>query len=62
MRHYWESKASIHGTRQNNAPAVGREPFTSSVSRWREDLQPADLATVERVCRRAMARFGYPPA
>ena len=62
VRRYWESKASIHGTRQNNAPAVGRRPFTSSVSRWREDLAPADLATVERVCRRAMARFGYPPA
>jgi hypothetical protein len=62
VRRYWESKASIHGTRQNNAPAVGRRPFTSSVSRWRQDLQPTDLATVERVCRRAMARFGYPPA
>ena len=62
VRRYWESKASVHHTRHNNAPAVGREPFTSSVSRWREDLQPADLATVERVCRRTMARFGYRPA
>ncbi len=62
VRRYWESKASIHGTRQNNAPAVGRQPFTSSVSRWREDLALADLPTVVRVCRRARARFGYPPA
>ncbi|MCU0280462.1 MAG: sulfotransferase [Acidimicrobiia bacterium] len=62
VRRYWDSKASVHNTRHNNAPAVGREPFTSSLGRWREDLQPADLATVERVCRRAMARFGYPPA
>jgi hypothetical protein len=62
VRRYWESKASVHHTRHNNAPAVGREPFTSSLGRWRQDLQPADLATVERVCRRAMVRFGYPPA
>jgi hypothetical protein len=62
VRRYWESKASVHHTRHNNAPAVGREPFTSSLGRWRQDLQPADLATVERACRRAMARFGYPPA
>ena len=52
VRHYWESKASVHHTRHNNAPAVGRQPFTSSVSRWRQDLQPADVATVERVCGR----------
>lgn len=62
VRRYWDSKASVHHTRHNNAPAVGREPFTSSLGRWRQDLQPADLATVERVCRRAMARFDYPPA
>lgn len=62
VRRYWESKASVHRTRHNNAPAVGRELFTSSLGRWRQDLQPADLATVERVCRRAMARWGYPPA
>ncbi len=62
VRRYWESKASVHHTRHNNAPAVGRQPFTSSVSRWRQDLEPADLATVEHACRRAMARFGYPPS
>jgi hypothetical protein len=62
VRRYWESKASVHHTHHNNAPAVGREPFTSSLGRWRQDLQPADLATVERVCRRALARFNYPPA
>jgi hypothetical protein len=62
VRRYWDSKASVHNTRHNNAPAVGRQPFTTSVSRWREDLQPADLATVERVCRRAMTRFDYYPA
>jgi len=62
VRRYWESKASVHHTRHNNAPAVGREPFTSSLGRWRQDLQPADLTTVERVCRRLMARAGYPPA
>ncbi|MBN2114430.1 MAG: sulfotransferase [Acidimicrobiia bacterium] len=62
VRRYWDSKASVHHTRHNNAPAVGRQLFTSSLGRWREDLQPADLATVERACRRAMERFGYPPA
>lgn len=62
VRRYWESKASIHHTRHNNAPAVGREPFTTSLGRWRRDLEAADLATVERVCRRAMARYVYPAA
>jgi hypothetical protein len=62
VRRYWDSKASVHHTRHNNAPAVARRPFTTSVSRWRQDLQPTDLATVEQVCRRAMDRFGYPPA
>jgi hypothetical protein len=62
VRRYWESKASVHHTRHNNAPAVGRELFTSSLGRWRQDLKAADVATVERVCGRAMARFGYPPA
>ncbi|MBM3695924.1 MAG: sulfotransferase [Actinobacteria bacterium] len=61
VRRYWESKASVHRTRHNNAPAVGREPFTSSLGRWRRDLDPADRATVERLCRRTMTRFGYPP-
>ncbi|MFH1331515.1 MAG: sulfotransferase [Actinomycetota bacterium] len=62
VRHYWESKASVHHTRHNNAPAVGRAPFTSSLGRWKQDLQPAEVATVERVCGRLMRRAGYPPA
>lgn len=62
VRRYWESKASVHDTRHNNAPAVGREPFTSSLGRWQQDLQPADVATIERVCGRLMERLGYPPA
>ena len=62
VRRYWDSKASIHHTRHNNAKAVAREPFTSSLGRWRQDLLPADVATVTRVCGGLMARFGYPPA
>ena len=60
VRHYWDSKASVHHTRHNNAPAVAREPFTSSLERWRQDLEASDVATVERVCGRLMARLGYP--
>jgi hypothetical protein len=62
VRRYWESKASIHRTRHNNAPAVGKDLFTSSLGRWRKDLDTAQVATVERVCGRLMKRLGYPPA
>jgi hypothetical protein len=62
VRRYWESKASIHRTRHNNAPAVGKDLFTSSLGRWRKDLDAAQVATIERVCGRLMKRLGYPPA
>jgi hypothetical protein len=62
VRRYWQSKASIHRTRHNNAPAVGREPFTRSLGRWRQDLDPAQVARVERICRRQMRRLGYSPS
>ncbi len=58
-RRYWESKASIHRTRHNNAPAVGREPFTGSLGRWRNDLDPAQVTRVETICRHQMRRLGY---
>jgi hypothetical protein len=60
VRRYWESKASIHRTRHNNAPAVGQELFTRSLGRWQNDLAAAQAAQVERVCRRLMYRLGYP--
>jgi hypothetical protein len=60
VRRYWESKASIHRTRHNNAPAVGQELFTRSLGRWQKDLDPAQVAQVESICRRQMRHLRYP--
>jgi hypothetical protein len=59
VRRYWDSKASIHRTRHNNAPSVGRDLFKTSIGRWRDDLDAAQQAEIERICRRQMKRFGY---
>ncbi len=37
-------------------------PSTASVGRWREDLEPWEVAICERVLGGRMARFGYEPS
>jgi hypothetical protein len=56
---FYESTASIHGTRHNNAPNVARDLFTTSIGRWRDDLTADQTGTLERHCRRQMAALGY---
>lgn len=56
---FYESDASIHGTRHNNAPNVARDLFTTSIGRWRNDLTPRQTVTMERRCSRQMEAVGY---
>lgn len=56
---FYESNASIHGSRHNNAPNVGKDLFTTSIARWRDDLTRTQAGTVARLSRRQMAAVGY---
>jgi hypothetical protein len=56
---FYDSNASIHGTRHNNAPNVGRDLYTTSIGRWREELSAEQVRRIERRCRRQMAAVGY---
>jgi hypothetical protein len=58
---FYDSNASIHGTRHNNAPNVGRDLYPTSVGRWREELSAEQAAQIVRRCRRHMAALGYDP-
>jgi hypothetical protein len=61
VRHYWESKASVHRTHHNNAPMVKLDLYTSKVGRWKQDLDAGQVSAIERICRRPMIRLGYTP-
>jgi hypothetical protein len=56
---FYESNASIHGTRHNNARSVSRDLFTTSIGRWADDLDPGVAADMSRRCRSGMAALGY---
>ncbi len=56
---FYDSNASIHGTRHNNAPNVGRDLYSTSVGRWRDDLSPQQIDGIVRRCRRQMGAVGY---
>jgi hypothetical protein len=56
---FYESNASIHGTRHNNAPSVGQDLYHTSVGRWRNELDPRQAAKIVRRCRRHMTALGY---
>jgi hypothetical protein len=58
---FYDSNASIHGTRHNNAPNVGRDLYETSVGRWREELSAEQVEGIVRRCRRHMAALGYEP-
>ena len=59
VRRHWDSKASIHRTRHNNAAMVGKDLFKTSIGRWREDLEQAQRDEIEKICRRQMKHFSY---
>ena len=59
VRRYWDSKASIHGSWHNNAAKVGKDLFKTSIGRWKDDLEPAQQAEIEKICRRQIRRFDY---
>lgn len=58
---FYDSNASIHGTRHNNAPNVGRDLYSSSIGRWRDDLDAGQVRDILRRCSRQMAAVGYEP-
>ena len=61
MLRFFESKASIHHAAQRhvNAENLSRDFFTSSIERWREELDDGEVHVIERICGRQMLELKY---
>ena len=58
-RRFFESKATIHGSRHNNAPRVGQDLSSSSIGRWRSDLSAWQARSIRSICGKGMRSLGY---
>ena len=59
LRRFFDSKASVHDGGHRNAENLKRDFFTSSVGRWKKDLNAAQIVEIEEACGELMDRFDY---
>lgn len=56
---FYRSKATVHRTGHPNAEALRRDFFTTSIARWRHELDDKDTEEVETLCGSRMVRWKY---
>jgi len=56
---FYRSKATVHRTGHPNAESLRQSFFTTSVGRWREELDVDSIGEVERLCGNRMAIWKY---
>ena len=59
MRSFFDSEASVHVAGHRNSSELERDFFTTSIGRWRQDVDEADRRLVEGVCQAGMKSLGY---
>ena len=58
VRHFYESSATIHQSSHNNAKAVAKDFYSTSIGRWQGALDPARSAPSPGLVARD-ERLGY---
>ena len=56
---FYESKASIHGSKHPNLKNLQRDFFTDSISRWKQELDPSEISKIEGYCHKILEIFQY---
>ncbi len=56
---FYESNASVHGSHHPNAQQLQQDFFTSSIGRWRGELDEKTSLKIQRLCREGMMRHQY---
>ena len=56
---FYRSKASVHRTGHPNVQSLGRDFFTTSVGRWRRDLELETINRVESLCGNRLVAWKY---
>ena len=56
---FYRSKATVHRAGHPNAEALRQNFFTTSIARWRQELDNKDTEEVEMLCSSRMARWKY---
>ena len=59
MARFFDSKASVHEFGHANRDQLKQDFFSTSISRWSKELEPADVHEIERLCGTDMRRHGY---
>lgn len=59
MRAFFESEASVHTAGHRNSSELEQDFFTTSIGRWRRDVDESDRRLVETVCQTGMTSLGY---
>jgi hypothetical protein len=56
---FYKSKAGVHQFGHPNAKNLKKDFFTTSVDRWKKDLNSEQIEMIENLCRKKMNDFGY---
>jgi hypothetical protein len=56
---FYKSKAGVHQFGHPNADNLKKDFFSTSVDRWKNDLNYKQLGFIEKMCRNKMHHYGY---
>ena len=58
---FFESNASVHGAGHRNNEQIGKDFFTTSLSRWTSELSQDTVNVIQDSCEKLMPTVGYTP-
>ena len=58
---FFESNASVHGAGHRNNEQIGKDFFTTSLSRWTSELSRDTVNVIQDSCEKLMPTVGYTP-
>lgn len=59
---FYRSKAGVHKFGHPNAENLKKDFFTTSIDRWKNDLDKQQIMQIEKLCGSKMAEYGYKQA
>lgn len=59
VREFFRSKASVHTSGHANTEELSQDFFTSSIGRWKQELDIETVHEIERLCGKLLEEFRY---
>ncbi|GAG12918.1 unnamed protein product, partial [marine sediment metagenome] len=56
---FYKSEATVHQSGHPNAEALRQDFFTTSIGRWKRELDSQSVAQVQSLCREGLASHDY---